>query len=96
MKTLTRANVETMIYRQARNADFWIAQWEQHKDVSGIRNASMAIGKIFGLYSALSFFVEAGNEVTDIDKLMSRYDIIWNELKLSQSGVDCAKHDLAS
>ena len=96
MKTLTRANIETMIYRQARNADFWIAQWESHKDLSGVRNASMAIGKIFGLYSALTFFVETDNEVSDIDKLMARYDTIWNELKLNQSGVDCAKHNLAS
>lgn len=73
------------IHAQAKSADMWIAQWEQYKDVSGVRNASLAIGKLFGLYGAL-LAVNGGdyNAPEEIIAMMQKYQHIWDTLYISR------------
>lgn len=75
-----------LIHAQARTADMWIQQWEQYKDVSGVRNASLAIGKIFGLYNAMLALNGGGmNAPDEIIDLMNKYQNIWNNLHISRT-----------
>lgn len=92
---LTQEQIIKHIHAQAKSADMWIGQWEQYKDVSGVRNASLAIGKIFGLYNAL-LATNAGdyNAPEDIIALMRKYQNIWDGLYISKTVADAiAKYE---
>jgi len=84
--TLDTQKLIQLIYAQARTADMWIQQWEQYKDVGGVRNASLAIGKIFGIYNALLALNGGGmNAPDDVIELMQKYQTIWNDLYISKT-----------
>jgi len=85
MKTLDQETLVKLIHEQARSADMWIGEWQRYKDVDGIRNASLAIGKIHGLYLAL-LALNAGddNVPEDVMELMRKYLDIWRELHISR------------
>lgn len=84
MKTLDKDALVKLIHNQAKNADMWIGEWQRYKDASGIRNASLAIGKVHGLYLAL-VALNAGddNVPEDVIELMRKYLDIWGELHIS-------------
>jgi hypothetical protein len=91
---LSQEKLINLIKAQAKSADMWIQQWERYKDVSGVRNASLAIGKIFGLYSAL-LAMNGGdtNAPEEIIELMQKYQTIWDELHISREIADViSKH----
>jgi len=74
----------TMIRGQARSADLWIAQWNRYKDTSGVRNASLAIGKMFGIYNVLVSLNGMEADVPEeILELMQKYSDIWENLHIS-------------
>lgn len=85
MKTLDKETLVKLIRGQAKSADLWINEWKRYKDVSGIRNASLAIGKINGLYLALIALDADTDTVPDeIMALMRKYLDIWSELHISK------------
>ena len=64
---------------QARSAEMWIQQYESYKDISGVRNAAMAIGKVAGHYNVL---LSTGVELPeDIIEIQVRMNNIWSSLE---------------
>ncbi len=60
---------------QKRSTDMWIAQWEKNKDITGVRNAAMAIGKLAGIHQVM---VALGQDLPDeIIDAMCEYNDIW-------------------
>ena len=86
MKNLDKDALIKMIHDQAKNADMWITQWERYKDVSGIRNASLAIGKLFGVYGVLIQSCDDDEDApVEIIKLTQKYSAIWDGLHISKN-----------
>jgi len=85
MKNLNKETLIMLIHAQARSADLWITQWERYKDVSGVRNASLAIGKMFGMYHVL---ISTDGMAADVPEetiaLIQKYSSIWEELHISK------------
>jgi hypothetical protein len=70
----------SLLRAQARSAEVWIQQYEKHKDISGVRNAAMAIGKVAGHYNVL---LSTGQEIPeDIIAIETRMNTIWNTLEV--------------
>jgi len=85
MKTLDKEALIKLIHAQAKSADLWITQWERYKDVSGVRNASLAIGKMFGMYNVLiNSNGMADDAPEETIELMQKYSAIWDELHISR------------
>jgi hypothetical protein len=83
---LTSEKLVQLIHAQAKSADMWIQQWQKYKDVSGVRNASLAIGKIFGLYNALLALKHGEDDAPEeIIALMKKYLDVWDDLYISRS-----------
>lgn len=83
---LSQDKVIKHIHAQAKSADMWIQQWEQYKDVSSVRYASLAIGKLFGMYNAL-LAMNGGNynAPEDIIAMMQKYQHICDTLYILPS-----------
>lgn len=89
MKTVDSKKIIMLIHAQARSADLWVTQWERHKNVSGVRNAAMAIGKIFGLISVLSVIYGGEDDIPEnIIALMKKYSDIWGDLSITEDEID--------
>jgi hypothetical protein len=90
---LVREKLIKLFEGQARSADLWIGQWERYKDVSGVRNAAMAIGKMAGIYHTMVSLGPDENIPENIIEVMTRYNDIWNNLHISREIADViAKH----
>lgn len=77
---LTFERVCELLRAQSRSADLWIQQYELHQDISGVRNAAMAIGKVSGHYNIL---VATGCEVPDdIVEIANRMNDVWSKLEV--------------
>lgn len=83
MDTVTKAELVAKFHAQVRSTDFWVNQWEKYKDMSGVRNASMAIGKLFGIAQVLGLL----GIPEDVADLCEKYQEIWDNLKLGESGI---------
>jgi hypothetical protein len=84
-KTLNTEEIIRLMHGQAKSADMWIEQWERYKDVGGIRNAALAIGKLAGHYQILCVMKGADENVPeDIIALMQKYYDIWDNLHISK------------
>jgi hypothetical protein len=81
MKVINADQLAKLFEYQARMADMWIIAWEKYKDPSSVRNAAMAIGKLFGIYSVL-VNVNGGHENVPehITEKMKHYNDIWENL----------------
>jgi hypothetical protein len=91
---MDQAKLIQLIYAQAKTADMWIGEWEKYKDVSGVRNAALAIGKVSGLYNAL-LAMNGGDENVqeELINLMCKYATAWDRLYVSREIADAiAKH----
>lgn len=63
---------------QQRSTDLWVSEWEKHKDAASVRNVSMAIGKLAGVYNVI---VSMGMELPDdVPETMIKYNNIWAQL----------------
>lgn len=51
--SISKTKLLKLMEGQAKSADGWIQQFEKYKDVSSIRNVSLAIGKYAGMYNVL-------------------------------------------
>lgn len=81
MKTLDKEHLIKLIRLQMNNADLWINEWERHKDLSSIRNAAFAIGKMAGIYNVLLSVNGMEDNVPDeIIELVVKYTDIWHRL----------------
>jgi len=84
--TISIQELIKLIRAQAKSADMWIGEWEKYKDVSSVRNAALAIGKVSGLHNAL--LAVNGGEIDvpdDIIALMQKYHDIWDNLHISKA-----------
>lgn len=73
--------VVKLFHAQTRSADMWIGQYNRYKDVSGVRNASLAIGKLMGLFNVLLTMNGGSSNVDDeIIALMTKYSGVWDNL----------------
>ena len=73
---------------QVRSVDFWIAKWAHLEDrtdahpagkVPQVRNVSMAIGKLAGMFQVLELL--GGTQIPDdITSAMIKYDEVWSNL----------------
>ncbi len=80
---MTREKLINHIRAQARSADMWVAQWQRYKDMSGVRNAALAIGKIHGMYGVLLTMNGADfNMPEDVQELMKKYNDVWDNLDI--------------
>lgn len=72
----------TMFEVQAVSADWWVKQWEQHKDIPGLRNAALSIGKLAGIHQVIrNTFRLAGEQIPEhITKTMEDYEEALNNL----------------
>jgi hypothetical protein len=85
MSVFDKEKLIKMLHGQAKSADLWIGQWERYKDVSGVRNAALAIGKMFGLYHALCALNGMDEDVPEeILELMRKYNAAWDNLHISK------------
>lgn len=67
-----------LLRAQARSAEMWIKQYESHQDISGVRNAAFAIGKVAGHYNVL---LSTGMEIPeDIIAIETRMTNVWDNL----------------
>lgn len=67
---------------QCRSADMWVNMWEERKDVSTMRNAAMAIGKIDGLYNVMAYAISGNSEIPAVvTELMAKYKKVWESLE---------------
>jgi hypothetical protein len=84
MSTLTTQNLIDLFHAQVIGSQLWIREWERHKDISSVRNAALAIGKVHGVYNALVYSI-AGNEDLNqnVVDIMHEYNRIWSNLTLS-------------
>lgn len=75
-----------MFHGQARSADLWIEQWRRYQDVSGVRNAALAIGKMAGIYGVLHAMAgeREENMPEDIIQKMGEYHAVWDDLHISR------------
>lgn len=72
-----------MFHGQAKSADLWIEQWRRYKDVSGVRNASLAIGKMAGIYHVMA--ADGHDDVPEeVIQKMGEYHAVWDELHISR------------
>lgn len=89
LETIDREGIYRLMRAQARNCDLWISGWEKIKDVPNpsipllvpqISNASLAIGKLWGLYNVL-LQMNAGLEDVpeEIIQLVQKYAAIWDQ-----------------
>jgi hypothetical protein len=77
--------VVKLFYAQTRSADMWIEQYNKYKDVGGIRIASLAIGKLMGLFNVLTSINAGDRDVEkDIPALMEKYSKIWDNLTVEK------------
>ena len=78
--------VVKLFHAQTRSADMWIEQYNRYKDVSGVRNASLAIGKLMGLFNVLLSMNGGSSNVDDgIIALMTKYSEVWDGLDVEES-----------
>lgn len=70
-----------LFHAQARSTQIWTNQWEQHKDAASVRNASLAIGKLHGIYNIL-LNINGGekNIEEEIIGLMQKYNDLWSQM----------------
>lgn len=73
-----------LFHGQARSADLWINQWEQYKDMGGVRNAALAIGKMEGIYYAMQAVLGDDNLPEEITQKMAHYHEVWDRLHISR------------
>ncbi len=86
MNTIDQEELIKLLVSQCRSADLWVRCWEQHKDVSAMRNASFAIGKINGIYNVLLFMIKGDENLPEqIIELVQKYQKIWDSLHIPQS-----------
>ena len=89
IEAIDREGIYRLMRAQARNCDLWIAGWEKIKDVPNpslpllaphLRNVSLAIGKLWGLYNVL-LQMNAGLEDVpeEIIQLVQKYAAIWDQ-----------------
>jgi len=77
--------VVKLFHAQTRSADLWIEQYNKYKDISGIRNASLAIGKLMGHFMVLTTINGGNRDVEDdILALMEKYSKIWDNLMVEK------------
>lgn len=93
-RELTIKMVTEVFKTATKSADLWIQQWRQYKDVSSIRNASFAIGKMAAIFNLLcSINGEETDLPEDIVKTMQEYTSIWDNLTLDPKIAEAiAKH----
>ena len=78
--------VVKLFHAQTLSADMWIEQYARYKDVSGVRNASLAIGKLMGLFNVLlSMNGGSSNVGDDIIALVTRYSGVWDNLTVEKA-----------
>ncbi len=85
MKTIDQEKLIALLVAQCRSADLWIGCWNQHKDVSAMRNAALALGKIHGIYGVL--LVMNGGDLSvpePVIQLMKKYQDVWDSLSLTK------------
>ena len=83
---LDKEKMLKLFHGQARSADLWIGQWRRYKDVSSVRNASLAIGKMAGIYHVMVSSMEGAGETVpeDIIQKMGEYHAVWDDLHISK------------
>ena len=66
---------------QARSTQIWVNEWEKHKDASAVRNASLAIGKLHGIYNIL-LNMNGGEKNIDEEliALLQKYNNLWSQM----------------
>lgn len=75
-----------MFHAQTRSADMWIEQYNRYKDVSGVRNTSLAIGKLMGLFNVLLTMNRGDANVgEDILAAMEKYSKVWDNLSVEKA-----------
>lgn len=78
---LTEEKLLRLMQSQKASAELWIAQYEKHKDVSGIRNASLAIGKWMGHFNILLAMYAGEKEMSaDVEQTLFRFGGIWDKM----------------
>lgn len=77
--------VVKLFHAQTRSADMWIEQYNRYKDVSGVRNASLAIGKLMGLFNVLLTMKGSENVEEDILSLVTKYHAVWDNLVVEKA-----------
>lgn len=91
MKTLYPETIYQIFHAQCRSADMWINQWKHldaavpdtvHASVKApqLRNVSLAIGKVLGIYNAMLVMHGDTNIPEDIIAKVAKYDQIWAAL----------------
>ena len=89
IEAIDREGIYRLMHALSRNCDLWITGWEKIKDVPNpsipllvphIRNVSLAIGKLVGLYNVL-LHMNAGLEDVpeEIIQLVQKYQAIWDQ-----------------
>ena len=90
IESIDRAGIYRLMHAQARNCDLWIADWQQVKNVPSptlalmaphLRNVSLAIGKLWGLYGLLINMNGMDEDMPEeIIQLMQKYSVVWDQL----------------
>lgn len=80
MKSIDTEGLIKLLVGQARSADLWISQWRTYKDAASVRNASLALGKVFGVYSILLSVSGDEDLPEQVIEMMKKYSEIWDSL----------------
>ena len=86
MSTLTTQNLIDFFHAQTQSADLWIREWNKWKDISAMRNAALAIGRVQGIYSALIASTRGNKEKLpkDVIEKMKSYSEVFDNLNIPE------------
>ena len=76
--SISKEELLKLMAGQAKAADGWIQQFEKYKDVSSIRQVSLAIGKYAGMYNVLLSMYREENLPEEVIAEAQRLVAIWD------------------
>ena len=89
LETIDREQLYHLFRGQTKSCDLWIAGWNRVKDspnpsiplvVPHVRNVSLAIGKLMGIYNVICYMNAMEEDVPDdILQGMLKYQAIWDQ-----------------
>lgn len=79
---ITEEKLLKLMEGQARSAEMWIAGFERYADGASVRNASLAIGKWFGLFNVLTTMNAMEKDVPpEVAATQQRFSDVWDAIQ---------------
>lgn len=80
MNTITEDKLLQLMSGQARAAQSWMKDFHRYKDGSSVRNATLAIGKWFGMFNVLQSMLGDQDAPPAVMDVLKEFGALWNEI----------------